>query len=53
MDMTPYAIKKEKGSTAAAVRLTRKLLMMSGTIGPSMFVRNDITKNTSRTKATR
>jgi hypothetical protein len=46
-------MKKEKGSTAAAVRLTRKLLMMSGTMGPRMLVRNDITKNTSKTKPTR
>jgi hypothetical protein len=50
--MTPYAIKKEKGSTATNVRLKSKPLIISGIKGPIMFVRNEITKNVSRISPT-
>src|SRR5690242_21237524 len=49
MEITPYAMKKEKGSKAAADKLTPKLLMMSGTSGPRMFVDRDITKKIAKT----
>src|SRR6266853_5445641 len=45
-------MKKEKGRRAAAARVTLKPLIMSGTIGPSMFVNSDMTKNTTKTSAT-
>ena len=44
MDITPYAIKNAKAKNPAAVRLSWKLLMMSGTIGPRMLVSREITK---------
>jgi hypothetical protein len=50
IDMTPYAMKKEKTRNPAAVRLTWKLLIISGTIGPRMFVSRDMTKNVSKTR---
>ena len=34
------------------MRLTPKLVMMSGTIGPKMLVSSDITKNVRKTKPT-
>jgi len=52
IDITPYAIKKENGNKAAAARLTLKLVMMSGTIGPRMLVSSDITKNVRKTMLT-
>src|SRR5206468_9889156 len=52
IDISPYAMKKEKGRRAAAVRLTWKLLMMSGTIGPKILVKSDITKNVKKTRPT-
>jgi hypothetical protein len=45
-------MKNEKGRNPAAVRLTWKLLMMSGMIGPRMLVNNEITKNVKKTKPT-
>src|ERR1700737_722969 len=45
-------MKNENGRRAAAARLTLKPLIMSGTIGPSMFVSSDMTKNTTKTNAT-
>src|SRR5215468_12015155 len=45
-------MKKENGRRAAAVRLTPKLAMMSGTIGPRILVSSDITKKTRKTMPT-
>src|SRR5437016_6375822 len=45
-------MKNEKGSRAAAASVTLKPLIMSGTIGPNMFVNNDMTKKTTKTSAT-
>jgi hypothetical protein len=38
-------MKKAKGKKATVVRLNEKLLIISGTKGPMMFVKKDITKN--------
>jgi hypothetical protein len=45
-------MKNANGKNAAAVRLTWKLLIMSGTMGPMMFVSSEITKNVRKTKMT-
>jgi hypothetical protein len=52
MDMTPYAMKNANGSTATSVRLRLKSSMISGTSGPMMFVRNEMTKNVRKTRPT-
>jgi hypothetical protein len=44
IDMTPYAIKKEKGRRETKVRFRSKLWIKSGIIGPMMFEMNEITK---------
>src|SRR5579859_5333330 len=53
IDITPYAMKNANGRIAAIVSDTWKSAMMSGTSGPRMFVRKEITKNTKNTTATR
>src|ERR1700722_20125237 len=53
IDITPNAMKNANGRTAAIVSDTWKSAMMSGTNGPRMFVRKEITKNTKNTTATR
>src|ERR1700734_3610567 len=53
IDITPYAMKNAKGRIAAIVSDTWKSAMMSGTNGPRIFVRKEITKNTKNTTATR
>ena len=45
-------MKNENGKKAAAAKLTWKLLMMSGTIGPRMLVNRDITKKVKKTNPT-
>ncbi len=52
IDITPYATKKEKGRKPASPILKSKLSMMSGTNGPRMLVRKEMTakiRNISRT----
>ena len=44
--ITPYAMKNANGRMAAIVSDTWKPAMMSGTNGPRIFVRKEITKNT-------
>src|SRR4029077_7202307 len=53
IDITPYAMKNANGRIAAIVGDTGKPAMMSGTNGPRIFVRKEITKNTKNTTATR
>src|SRR3984885_10590169 len=53
IDITPYAMKNANGRIAAIVSDTWKSAMMSGTNGPRIFVRKEITKNTKNTSATR
>jgi hypothetical protein len=50
--MTPYAMKNAKGSTATVVRLKLKSSMISGTRGPMMFVRNEMTKKVRKMSPT-
>ncbi len=45
-------MKNENGSTAAIASETRKPLMISGTSGPRMLVRKEITKNIRNTSHT-
>jgi hypothetical protein len=45
-------MKKAKGRSATMVRLRRKLLMISGTRGPMMLVRSEITKKMRKTSPT-
>lgn len=52
IDIIPYATKKAKGKKAAIVRLKSKLSMISGTNGPIIFDKNEITKKTRRIKPT-
>src|SRR5690606_5795577 len=52
IDMMPYATKNENGKNPASPTLSEKLLMMSGMIGPRIFVRKDMTKNTRRIRMT-
>ena len=52
IDMTPYAMKNAKGSTATRVRLKLKSSMISGTRGPMMFVRNEMTKKVRKMRPT-
>jgi hypothetical protein len=52
MDMTPYAMKNANGSTATRVRLKSKSSIISGTRGPMMFVRNEITKKVRKIRPT-
>jgi hypothetical protein len=52
IETMPYAIKKAKGRTATNVRLNLKPLMISGTNGPMILVRNEITKKVNRIRAT-
>src|SRR3954471_1656534 len=53
IDITPYAMKNANGRIAAIVSDTWKPAMMSGTNGPRILVRKEITKNTKNTTATR
>ena len=46
-------MKKANGRIAAIVSDTWKSVMMSGTSGPRMLVRKEITKNTKNTTATK
>jgi hypothetical protein len=48
IDITPYAKKNEKGRNAAIDKLKLNALIMSGTRGPMIFVKNEITKNTNK-----
>ena len=48
IDITPYAKKKEKGRKAAIDKLKLNALIMSGTSGPMIFVKNEITKKTNK-----
>ena len=52
IDITPYAKKNEKGRKAAIDKLKLNALIISGTRGPMMFVKNEITKNTNKIKPT-
>ena len=49
-----HAIRNKEGERqeSRGRRLTPKLVMMSGTIGPRMLVNSDITKNVRKTKPT-
>src|SRR3989337_1086004 len=52
MDITPYATKKENGKKPASPMLRSKLSIISGTSGPRILVRKEITekiKNIRRT----
>src|ERR1700691_870845 len=53
IDITPYAMKNANGRIAAIVSDTWKPAMMSGTNGPRILVRKEITKNTKNTTVTR
>src|ERR1700733_615805 len=53
IDITPYAMKNANGRMAAIVSDTWKSAIMSGTKGPRIFVRKEMTKNTKNTTATR
>ena len=48
IDITPYAKKNEKGRKAAIDKLKLNALIMSGTRGPMIFVKNEITKKTNK-----
>tara|TARA_B100000902_G_C26992895_1_gene755948 strand:+ start:492 stop:764 length:273 start_codon:yes stop_codon:yes gene_type:complete len=48
IDIIPYAKKNEKGRNAAIDKLKLNALIMSGTRGPMIFVKNEITKNTNK-----
>ena len=48
IDITPYAKKNEKGKKAAIDKLKLNALIMSGTRGPMIFVKNEITKKTNK-----
>ncbi len=48
IDITPYAKKNEKGKKAAKDKLKLNASIMSGTSGPMIFVKNEITKNTNK-----
>ena len=48
IDTTPYAKKTENGRKAAIDKLKLHALIMSGTRGPIIFVKNEITKNTNK-----
>ena len=48
IDITPYAKKNEKGRKAAMDKLKLNALIMSGTSGPMIFVKNEITKKTNK-----
>ncbi len=50
--ITPYATKNEKGRKAANVKLRSKLLIISGIIGPSIFVSKEITKKIKNIRTT-
>jgi hypothetical protein len=52
IDITPYATKNEKGKKEAIVRLNPKVLIMSGTRGPIILDKKEITKNTRKIKPT-
>jgi len=52
MDITPYATKKAKGRKPARPKLNLKLVIISGIMGPRIFVRNEITKKIIRISAT-
>ncbi|GAA6203673.1 hypothetical protein NBRC116600_04700 [Thalassotalea sp. SU-HH00458] len=52
IDITPYATKNAKGKKPANPTLSSKLCIMSGIKGPKIFVKNEITKKTTKTKAT-
>ena len=52
IDITPYAIKNANGSTATSVRLSLKSSIISGTRGPMIFVRNEITKKVRKMRLT-
>jgi hypothetical protein len=52
IDITPYAIKKEKGRNPARPKLSLKSSKMFGTSGPRMFVNNEITKKIRKTSPT-
>lgn len=48
IDITPYAKKNAKGRKAAIDKLKLNALIMSGTSGPMIFVKNEITKKTNK-----
>lgn len=52
IDMTPYAIKNANGRTATSVKLNSKSSIISGTRGPMIFVRNEITKKVRKMRPT-
>ena len=52
MDITPYATKKENGRKPAIPILKSKLSMISGTNGPSMLVKKEITEKIKKINAT-
>ena len=52
IDMNPYAIKNANGRSETSTRLRLKLSMISGMIGPRIFERNEMTKNTARISRT-
>src|SRR5688572_33066437 len=52
MDITPYATKKENGRKPAIPILKSKLSMISGTNGPSILVRKEITEKIKKISAT-
>jgi len=52
MDIMPYATKNENGRNPASPMLRSKLSMMSGTNGPRMFVRNEMTEKIKKMRRT-
>jgi hypothetical protein len=51
-DIIPYAMKNENGKKPAIPIPKPKLFMISGIIGPRIFVRNDMTKKISKISST-
>src|SRR5688572_4050286 len=52
IDITPYATKKENGKNPASPILRSKLSMISGTSGPRMFVRKEMTEKMRKIRRT-
>ena len=50
IDINPYAAKKDKGKNEAIFKLKLKLLIISGTNGPIILVKNEIIKNINMIK---
>ena len=52
MDMMPYAKKNENGKNAANVRLSPKLSIIIGSIGPNILVTKEMTNQIHKMRST-